>query len=66
MRQAEHGVLLYGITPPSLTTTPERADEIAKATLQRLDSVALDGLIIYDVDAESDRSRMHGPSRSCR
>ena len=56
LRRAEHGVLLYGLTPPSLTTTPERADEIAQATLSRLDSVALDGLIIYDVDAEDDRS----------
>jgi hypothetical protein len=56
LRRAEHGVLLYGITPPSLTTAPARADEIAQATLARLDSVAPDGLIIYDVDAESDRS----------
>ena len=30
--------------------------QVAQATLARLDSVALDGLIIYDVDAESDRS----------
>jgi hypothetical protein len=56
LRRAEQGVLLYGITPPSLTTAPGRADEIAQATLTRLDSVALDGLIIYDVDAEDDRS----------
>ena len=56
LRRAEHGVLLYGITPPSLTTPPERVDEIAQVTLERLDSVAVDGLIIYDVDAESDRS----------
>jgi hypothetical protein len=56
LRRAEHGLLLYGITPPSLTTTPGRADEVAAAMLARLDSVSLDGLIIYDVDAESDRS----------
>src|SRR4051794_23410652 len=56
LRRAEHGVLLYGITPPRLTTTPERADEIAEATLTRLEGVNPDGLIIYDVDAESDRS----------
>jgi hypothetical protein len=56
LRRAEHGVLLYGITPPSLRTAPGRADEIAQATLARLDSVALDGLIVYDVDDESDRS----------
>jgi hypothetical protein len=56
LRRAEHGVLLYGMTPPRLTTTHERADEIAQATLTRLDSVNPDGLIIYDVDAEGDRS----------
>jgi hypothetical protein len=56
LRRAEHGLLLYGITPPSLTTTPARADEIAEATLARLQSVGLDGLIIYDVDSESDRA----------
>lgn len=49
-------MLLYGLTPPSLTTDPERADEIARATLARLDRVPLDGLILYDVDAEGDRS----------
>lgn len=49
-------MLLYAMTPPRLTTTPARADEIARATLTRLESVALDGLIVYDVDAESDRS----------
>ena len=56
LRRAEHGVLLYGMTPPRLTTTPERADEIAQATLTRLQGVDPDGLIIYDVDSESDRS----------
>lgn len=56
LRGAENGVLLYGITPPRLTTTPERADEIARATLARLEAVHPDALIIYDVDAEADRS----------
>lgn len=61
LRRAEHGLLLYGITPPSLTTTPERVAEVARATLARLDSVAPDGLIVYDVDAESDRSPQSRP-----
>jgi Methylenetetrahydrofolate reductase len=56
LRRAEGGVLLYGLTPPRLTTTPDRADEIARATLTRLEAVGVDGLILYDVDAESDRS----------
>ena len=50
------GVLLYGLTPPRLATTAERAHEIAAATLARLASVELDALILYDVDAEADRS----------
>ncbi len=49
-------MLLYGMTPPRATTTPSQADEIARATLTRLESVALDGLIVYDVDAETDRT----------
>src|SRR3954467_10018530 len=54
--RAQDGILLYGLTPPRLTTTAERADEIARAALARLASVELDGLILYDVDAEADGS----------
>lgn len=56
LRKAETGVLLYGLTPPRAATTPDQADEIARATLTRLEPVGVDGLILYDVDAESDRS----------
>jgi hypothetical protein len=56
LARAEDGVLLYGLTPPRLDSTPERADEIAAATLARLEGVGLDGIILYDVDAEADRS----------
>ncbi|MFN8168451.1 MAG: 5,10-methylenetetrahydrofolate reductase [Candidatus Nanopelagicales bacterium] len=56
LQRAESGVLLYGITPPRRDTAPERVDEIARATLARLDSVGIDGLIVYDVDAEADRA----------
>src|SRR3954454_6607564 len=54
--RAEHGLLLYGVTPPRATTTQERAAEIAQATLTRLERVNPDALIVYDVDAEADRS----------
>src|SRR3954469_24163961 len=56
LRRAEQGVLLYGMTPPRLTTTADQADEIAQVTLARLQQVQPDGLIVYDVDAETDRS----------
>src|ERR671928_712929 len=56
LERTANGVLLYGLTPPRLATTAERAHEIARATLARLASVELDALILYDVDAEADRS----------
>lgn len=60
-RNADRGVLLYGLTPPRRTTTPERADEIARLTLARLAPLDLDALILYDVDAEADRSPGNRP-----
>ncbi len=61
LQKAQDGVLLYGMTPPRLDTSAERADEIALATLTRLESVRPDALILYDVDAESDRSSIPRP-----
>ena len=49
------------MTPPRLETTSERADEIARAALTRLETVEVDGLILYDVDAEGDRSSVPRP-----
>jgi hypothetical protein len=60
-RDAGRGVLLYGVTPPRSATTPEPSDEIARRTLERLLPLDLDALIIYDVDAESDRSQQDRP-----
>ena len=55
------GVLLYGLTPPRATTTPEQADAVAGAVLARLRPVQVDGLILYDVDAEPGRSSAPRP-----
>jgi hypothetical protein len=56
LERAEQGVLFYGITPPRLTTTRDEANEIAHATLTRLERVQPDALVLYDVDAETERS----------
>src|SRR3989442_1583051 len=61
MDRTRDGVLLFGLTPPRQTTTPEQADAIAAATLTRLRSVQVDGLILYDVDAEADRTEAPRP-----
>lgn len=59
IRRIESGqgeFLLFAITPPSLTTDRERAQEIADATIARLRPLDLDGVILYDIDDESDRN----------
>jgi hypothetical protein len=48
--------LLFAVTPPRLTTSPQEAREIADVTLERLRSLPLDGLVLYDIDDESDRN----------
>jgi hypothetical protein len=53
--------LLFALTPPTLTTEPERAQEIADATIARLEPLDLDGVILYDIDDESERNPEERP-----
>src|SRR3954463_16740638 len=53
-RQGEF--LLFALTPPRLSTAPEKAQEIADITFERLDPLGVDGLILYDIDDEADRN----------
>lgn len=48
--------LLFAVTPPRLSTSAEEAAEIGRVTLERLRSLPLDGLVLYDIDDESDRN----------
>ncbi len=48
--------LLFAVTPPRLTTCPQEAAEIARVTLERLRPLPIDGLVLYDIDDESDRN----------
>ncbi len=48
--------LLFALTPPRLATEPEQASQIAAKTLGRLRPVGIDGLVLYDIDDESDRN----------
>jgi hypothetical protein len=60
-RQADRGALFYSLTPPRRETPADRADEIARTTLARLASLTLDALVLYDVDAEQDRTAEERP-----
>jgi hypothetical protein len=48
--------LIFAVTPPRLATEPEQCRQIAVVTLERLRPVGIDGLILYDIDDESDRN----------
>ena len=48
--------LLFAVTPPRLATSPQEAAEIGRVTLERLRPLAIDGLVLYDIDDESDRN----------
>jgi hypothetical protein len=61
LAEAHSGVLLFGITPPRRSATPDRVKEIAEVTLRRLAGLDLDGLIVYDIDDESDRNTDERP-----
>jgi len=50
------GFVLFGLTPPRQSTPVEEAQRIADITLQRLEAIDVDGLVIYDIDDESDRN----------
>jgi len=53
--------LLFALTPPRITVTPERAQEIADLAHKRLAPLGLDGLVLYDIDDESDRNPEQRP-----
>jgi hypothetical protein len=53
---AHGGALLVGITPPRRSASHEQVGEIAKVTMARLADLDLDGLVLYDIDDESDRN----------
>lgn len=54
-------LLLFALTPPRLSVTPEQARTIAAQTQQRLSPLGLDGLVLYDIDDESDRNPQERP-----
>lgn len=60
--EAGHGeFLLFALTPPRLATDRERVQEIADTTIARLRPVGLDGLILYDIDDETERNPTERP-----
>jgi hypothetical protein len=53
--------LLFALTPPRATSAGTRAQEIADATLARLRTLDLDGLVLYDIADEAARNPAERP-----
>lgn len=58
---SKDGVLLFGITPPRQSVSDDEAAQIARVTIARLEALDLDGLVLYDIDDESDRNPQERP-----
>jgi Methylenetetrahydrofolate reductase len=64
IRRIEDGrgeFLLFALTPPRLATDRDTAQEIADTTVARLRPLGLDGLILYDIDDETERTAAERP-----
>ncbi|MBD2848064.1 methylenetetrahydrofolate reductase [Paenibacillus sp. IB182496] len=55
------GIVTYGMTPPKRTHSSEKIAEIAAKQVQRLHGLDIDGLILYDVQDEQDRTGEERP-----
>jgi hypothetical protein len=56
LAEGHSDILLVGLTPPRRSAPDTRVKEIAAVTMARLDGLDLDGLVLYDIDDESDRN----------
>jgi hypothetical protein len=61
IRSGQGDFVLFAITPPRKSTPAERLAEIARATVERLDHLELDGLVLYDIDDETSRNPVERP-----
>lgn len=56
LTEGASGLVFYSLTPPKITTDPERVIVIANNQMERLQHMPVDGLILYDIQDESTRT----------
>lgn len=61
IRNRESGIIFYGITPPKSNNSPEKIEEISKKHMSRIKGLDIDGLILYDIQDETDRTKEERP-----
>jgi hypothetical protein len=61
IRDKKNGILFYGMTPPKIQHSEEELQSIAQTHIQRVKDLDIDGLVLYDIQDESDRTDMQRP-----
>jgi len=61
IKNRESGIIIYGITPPKKNTSTEKIQEISARQIKRLESLKVDGLILYDIQDEKSRTSVERP-----
>lgn len=61
IRARASGIVTYGITPPKRSLAPEKRKEVAERQAARIRTLPIDGLVVYDLQDESDRTRDERP-----
>ncbi|MDQ3003717.1 MAG: 5,10-methylenetetrahydrofolate reductase [Fibrobacterota bacterium] len=61
IRKRSNGLRLYGLTPPKRGQDPARIRDIAEKQIQRISSLAPDGLVLYDLQDEAGRTGVERP-----
>jgi len=61
IKNRESGIIVYGITPPKKDTSVEKIQEISTRQIKRLESLKVDGLILYDIQDEKSRTSVERP-----
>jgi len=61
IRTKKSGILFYGLTPPKATNTKEQIEIISQKHIDRIIPLEIDGLVLYDIQDESDRTSEERP-----
>ncbi len=61
LQRRQSGTVLYGLVPPRLGTEAAAMQDIAQRQIERLQGHALDGLVLYDIQDEVERTTQERP-----
>ena len=61
LRRRETGIVLYGLVPPRLGTEAAAMQDIAQRQIERLQGCTPDGLVLYDIQDEAERTAQERP-----